>query len=98
MPYITKDKRYKLDDAINELSNVLNEELDVDDIEGNLNFTITSLIDDHFSRSRVNYKNINALIGMLECCKIELYRKLAAPYEDQKERENGVVLTCLKKI
>ena len=28
---------------------------------------------------------------MLECCKLEYYRKVAAPYEDQKEFENGAV-------
>ena len=98
MPYITQDKRHKLDDAITQLSNVLNEELDVADIEGNLNFTITKLIDDHFSRTKVNYKKLNAMVGMLQCCQLELYRKLAAPYEDMKAIENGVVLTSLNKI
>jgi hypothetical protein len=29
---------------------------------------------------------------MLECCKLELYRKIAAPYEDIKIQENGDVL------
>ena len=29
---------------------------------------------------------------MLECCKLEFYRKAAAPYEDMKEMQNGKVL------
>jgi hypothetical protein len=31
------------------------------------------------------------MIGILECCKLELYRKKAAPYENEKELENGSV-------
>ena len=39
-----------------------------------------------------NYDRINEAIGMLECCKLELYRVLVGPYEDTKIAENGVVL------
>jgi hypothetical protein len=38
---------------------------------------------------RVSYTNINAVIGVLECVKLELYRRLAASYEDKKVVENG---------
>lgn len=31
------------------------------------------------------------IIGALECCKLELYRRIAAPYEDIKIGENGDV-------
>jgi hypothetical protein len=31
------------------------------------------------------------MIGALECCKLELYRMLIAPYEDAKINENGGV-------
>ena len=31
------------------------------------------------------------LIGVLECAKLELYRRVAAPYEDDKIDENGDV-------
>jgi hypothetical protein len=41
------------------------------------------------TNQRMNYKNINAAIGVLECCKQELYRKTAAPYEDKKISING---------
>jgi hypothetical protein len=37
----------------------------------------------------LNYKNINAAVGVLECCKQELYRMTAAPYEDIKINNNG---------
>ena len=31
------------------------------------------------------------LVGVLECAKLELYRRLAAPYEDLKIEDNGDV-------
>jgi hypothetical protein len=39
----------------------------------------------------VRYANVNEMIGALECCKLELYRILIAPYEDVKIDENGGV-------
>jgi len=30
-------------------------------------------------------------VGVLECAKMELYRRVAAPYEDKKKEENGDV-------
>jgi hypothetical protein len=37
----------------------------------------------------VAYTTINTVVGALECAKLELYRRQAAPYEDLKVRENG---------
>lgn len=37
----------------------------------------------------VSYTAINNVIGALESCKLEFYRRQAAPYEDDKARENG---------
>ncbi len=31
------------------------------------------------------------IIGALRCCELEIYRRLAAPYEDLKIKENGDV-------
>jgi hypothetical protein len=39
----------------------------------------------------IKYANINEVIGALECCKLELYRAIAAPYEEEKIEENGQV-------
>jgi hypothetical protein len=38
-----------------------------------------------------NYDNFNEVIGVLECMKLELYRRMIAPYEDTKCKENGDV-------
>ena len=37
------------------------------------------------------YYHYNQLIGVLECAKLELYRRLVTPYEDIKITDNGDV-------
>lgn len=60
--------------------------------EGDLNYAITKLCNDYIRlNGGVNYARINAVIGVLECAKQELYRRIAAPYEDKKKLENGDV-------
>lgn len=63
---------------------------------GQLNFQITDLInaflyDPEPPHMRQSYEKYNAAIGALECAKLELYRRLVAPYEDEKIAENGDV-------
>jgi hypothetical protein len=38
-----------------------------------------------------NYVLLERAIGILECAKLELYRRVAAPYENTKAKENGDV-------
>lgn len=58
---------------------------------GELNYQITSLINDYLGTTGVDYSMLNQVIGVLECAKLELYRRVAAPYEDMKWAENGDV-------
>ena len=44
---------------------------------GDLNYLISAIIDGTLSRRGVRYKNLNAIIGALECAKLELYRRVA---------------------
>lgn len=91
MPYIKQDQR----DHINkELTNLIIAMKDLHGfVPGNqagvLNYIITklckSILDD-----RLNYSQINELIGALECSKLELYRRVSY-YEDKKIIENGDV-------
>jgi broad-specificity NMP kinase len=60
---------------------------------GELNYVLTGVLDSWLSQVGVRYETINAVIGVLECAKLELYRRLAAPYEDEKIAENGDVYT-----
>lgn len=56
---------------------------------GELNFIITALCDDYLEKRGLSYDTINSIIGAIECAKMELYRRIAAPYEDIKIKENG---------
>ena len=86
MPYITPENRdsRQLRDVGRNIMNA-----------GELNYAITTLIlgylDPNSSVESASYNSINGVIGVLECAKLELYRRLAAPYEDKKIKENGDV-------
>ena len=57
---------------------------------GELNYCLTKLVQS-FLGDNPKYDNYNSAIGALECCKLELYRRMIAPYEDKKIQENGDV-------
>ena len=58
---------------------------------GELNFLITATCHEYIIRKGLSYSTINEAVGVLECAKLELYRQIAAPYEDKKKAENGSV-------
>jgi len=58
---------------------------------GDLNFIITSILNEYINQHELSYSIINELVGVLECAKLELYRRVASPYEDIKIKENGDV-------
>lgn len=95
MPYIKQYKREVLDSAIDEVVNALRE-LESDDpansFAGNLNYLISSILYKSYG-GQPRYDDINEIVGMLECCKMEFYRRIAAPVENKKIVENGDVYT-----
>lgn len=58
---------------------------------GELNFLLTTMCRRYFNKSARNYEAINSIIGALECCKQEYYRRIAVPYEQSKIESNGDV-------
>lgn len=84
MPYIPQDRR-------KDIGEVFTDEPLVG--PGELNYAITKLIDVHVAEVHggLCYDAVNEVIGALECAKLELYRRIAAPYEDVKLHENGEV-------
>jgi hypothetical protein len=58
---------------------------------GELNYTITRIIQGYFSQNGGRYQQINDVVGALEGAKLEFYRRLVADYENQKIVENGDV-------
>lgn len=98
MPYVKKEKRDKFDELIGQLSDLVHQDMEMNcsGIQGNLNYIITCLLYQSYSKwsdgsSNLGYSDMNNMIGILECAKLELYRRLAAPYEDKKIDENGDV-------
>ncbi len=84
MPYIKMEDREKFNDMIDSIASRVNS-------RGDLNYIITRLIHKYLKNTVINYDNLNACIGVLECAKLELYRVIAAPYENVKIIENGTV-------
>jgi len=58
---------------------------------GDLNYAFTVISQAYLREQGLNYQHINDVVGALEGCKMELYRRVAAPYEDDKIAENGDV-------
>jgi hypothetical protein len=58
---------------------------------GELNFAFTNLIKTYINNVGWRYATANDIIGALEACKLEFYRRQVAPYEDVKIKENGDV-------
>ena len=93
MPYVTQDKRDALDPVIEDLITALRglqSDDPQDNTEGNLNYVLARILDKMYV---ANYKEINNALGMLLATALEYYRRVAAPYEDQKRFENDDVYT-----
>jgi len=84
MPYIKQDRRKEIDSMMKTLNTQIFS-------AGELNYIFTRIIHRQISFCTKSYSMINSMIGVLECCKLELYRKIAAPYEQKKLMENGPV-------
>lgn len=89
MPYIKKDQRYQLAADLDKLVSTMNNMGD-DARKGILNYVITKITLGVIGKE-MKYSKVNDVVGAMECCKIELYRRLAVPYEEKKAIENGDV-------
>lgn len=79
MPYIIFDERGKLASTI-----------PTGLTPGQINFIVSDILDQYVGLVP-NYDKLNSAIGILECAKQELYRRLVVPYETKKMEENGDV-------
>lgn len=85
MPYIKKERRLVIDAGCNPEN------------AGELNYLITTIIQDYAKSKGGNYQAYNDVMGVLEGAKLEIYRRIVAPYEDEKIKENGDVLYVDKR-
>ena len=102
MPYIKNEDRKELNDKIHALVDSIND-VSEDNIDGVLNYVITTLLTNSMrpDNKKWRYKIFNRAIGVLECVKLEFYRRLVGQYEAECINSNGDVKAykeCLKDI
>jgi hypothetical protein len=86
MPYVDKDQRALIWDEDNET-------VDTTFIHkiGDLNYAMTEMCKVWAERKGHSYTTYNEIVGVLECCKLEFYRRMVSEYEDEKIIQNGDV-------
>jgi len=87
LPYIKSGNRSKYNTILRELIETL-KALPPEEVDGELNYVVTKILKEIFP---LRYFHINKAVGVLECIKLEYYRRVAAPYEDSKIQESGDV-------
>lgn len=91
MPYVDQETRHRLDGAIK----LLTDEIAATPKKaGAANYAVSRLISGAFGLNFYadnvpSYENLNAAIGVLECAKAELYRRIGAEKENKAIDENG---------
>lgn len=78
MPYIEQSRRKDL----------LHAEIKT---AGELNYMLTMTVKRYLDSKGLSYPTINDIVGALESAKAEFQRRVVAPYEDAKIKDNGDV-------
>lgn len=85
MPYIHQIQRHQYDEHIDEML--------VPQTPGELNYVLSRIVkrfvDSAAERKGLSYQTLNDAMGAIDGCGREFYRRVVAPYEDLKLRENG---------
>lgn len=79
MPYVDQATREALDAAYPIMT------------AGHLNYLITKLLIEYADSKGLCYQTLNDIMGALEGAKMEMYRRVAAGYEDKAILRNGDV-------
>jgi hypothetical protein len=56
---------------------------------GHLNYLFSVIAREYWKNSSGSYADLNDVIGAFEGAKMEFYRRVVVPYEDEKIKENG---------
>lgn len=102
MPYLKQEDREELTILADAIAQCISERPQ-DQHAGAINYAITRMLLGVLGveetgllrdppRGLFNYDRLNSVVGALECCKLELYRRLIGPYEEWKADCNGDVL------
>jgi hypothetical protein len=99
MPYIKKEDREKFTRLVS-TGNPGDAAFSISNIEemgrkiktcGELNYVISVLCNTYHKEQGGRYQQVNDIVGALEGAKLEYYRRVASPYEDEKIEINGDV-------
>jgi hypothetical protein len=91
MPYINEHARKRYDATIDKIVEemLLSKGVDERDVAGELNYVISSITVRYIRKVGERYFRWNFLIGVLDCAKMELYRRFVGEYENQAILKNG---------
>ena len=87
MPYVIEETQKMIDEILDQMENS-NYTSIWNWTAGEVNCFITKLL---LRKNPERYAHFNEIIGILECCKLEFYRRAVAAYEDEKIEQNGDV-------
>jgi hypothetical protein len=97
MPYITQESRKIIDEKLEPILKYFSQAGDIVTYDGEMNYTITRLLLSFYGGKGVlnsgnrGYQAYNRAMGVMECAKQEFYRRVIAPHETRKSKENGDV-------
>lgn len=93
MPYIKQKVRDQIDPILSNFIKQLRTDVNLDypelEHDGAVNYIITKLLKELYPRG--SYYFLNRALGVLTAVQLEYYRRVVAPYEDKKIKENGDV-------
>jgi hypothetical protein len=89
MPYIKPDERKKFQVIEFAVADLITERTPL--TAGDLNYLLTRILHAHLYAKGVSYTTMNEILGVLEAAKLEFNRRIVAPYEDEKIKQNGDV-------
>lgn len=85
MPYIERSMRAVVNNRIADVLAIVR-----DLSAGEVNYLVTQVMRG-WTQHAPSYGRYNEAVGILECVKLEMYRRAVAPYEDKKITQNGDV-------
>lgn len=96
MPYITNERREDFDHALALLFD--NMKCIIGGIQkGDVNYVISQIVIEYCKLKGISYGTCSDVTGLLNDVKIEFERRVVAPYEDKKIKENGDIYNRLDK-
>lgn len=88
MPYLTEEDKHKVGVEVDRLTDYTNN-LDIQNLAGHINYINFIVVRRWISKNGKKYFVFAAILGTLICCVLEIYRRLVAPYEEEKIKSNG---------